>query len=275
MFGYVTANLDELTEPQKERYSAVYCGICRSIRDQVSQFARLTLQYDMAFLALLLMSLYEPEEIHSRFRCAAHPLKSRNLTDNPYIRYAADLNVALAYYKAKDDLLDEGKASARVLCAALEKHYPAIAARWPRQCAAIESGIAALAELEKQNVSNPDAPAAAFGKLMAELMVFQEDLWAPALRELGFHLGRFIYLTDAVLDYDKDKKQGTYNPLLTQENDKAQFEQFLLLAMSRCAQPYERLPLVQDKALLDNIIYSGVWLQYRRQRTKEGQHGSV
>ena len=62
MFGYVTANLKELTDEAKARYQSVYCGVCKSIRRQSSQTARLSLSYDMAFLALLLMTLYEPEE---------------------------------------------------------------------------------------------------------------------------------------------------------------------------------------------------------------------
>ena len=61
MFGFVTANLKELSKEQRQRYLAVYCGICRGIRQNASQTARLGLSYDMAFLALLLMSLYEPE----------------------------------------------------------------------------------------------------------------------------------------------------------------------------------------------------------------------
>ena len=56
-FGYVTASLGELSKDQRERYGGVYCGICRCIRSQASQTARLGLSYDMAFLAMLLMSL--------------------------------------------------------------------------------------------------------------------------------------------------------------------------------------------------------------------------
>ena len=53
MFGYVTASLGELTKDQRERYGGVYCGICRSIKTQASQAARLGLSYDMVFLAML------------------------------------------------------------------------------------------------------------------------------------------------------------------------------------------------------------------------------
>ena len=60
MFGYVAANMKELTKEQQDRYGGVYCGICIRIREQAGQLPRLGLSYDMAFLALLLMSLYEP-----------------------------------------------------------------------------------------------------------------------------------------------------------------------------------------------------------------------
>ena len=49
MFGYVTADLKELSRQQRDRYSSVYCGLCRQIRNQSSGAARLGLSYDMAF----------------------------------------------------------------------------------------------------------------------------------------------------------------------------------------------------------------------------------
>ena len=109
LFGFVTANLKELTKTQQERYGGIYCGICLRIREQAGQLPRLGLSNDMAFLAMLLMSLYEPEEVSAPVRCGIHPLRKRNWVDNEYIRYAADMNVALAYYNCLDDWQDEGK----------------------------------------------------------------------------------------------------------------------------------------------------------------------
>lgn len=62
MFGYVTASWKELTKEQRDRYGSIYCGICRGIRQNSGNPARISLSYDMAFLGALLMSLYEPEE---------------------------------------------------------------------------------------------------------------------------------------------------------------------------------------------------------------------
>ena len=270
MFGYVMANLKELEKTRRKRYSQVYCGICRGIRSQCSQSCRLALSYDMAFLSMLLMSLYEPEENGGKHACALHP--GRSWTDNKYIRYGADMNVALAYYNALDDYEDEGKATSKLLCKVFGKELERIQAAYPRQCGAIEGGIRKLHALEKENCANPDKPAGAFGALMGELLVYEEDLWAPTLRKMGDALGRYIYLADAAVDYHRDLKKKQYNPFLAMgmAEDWAAWEEFLVLAIHRCTDAYERLPLVQDKDILDNILYSGVWLEYRRRQRKHG-----
>ena len=267
MFGFVTANVSELTAEQKKRYNGVYCGICRQIRQRSSNLARLGLSYDMAFLALLLMSLYEPEEQQGSRACTLHPIKPRPWVDNEYIRYAADMNVALSYYKCLDDWQDDGRQTARWMANRLEKHMPDLIQQYPRQCQAIARCIARLTELETQGCANADEPANCFGELMAELLVHQEDLWAATLRQVGFSLGRFIYLADAVVDYPKDKRKGKYNPFIAGGvEDQNRWEEYLVLAMAKCTAHFEKLPLVQDKAVLDNILYSGVWMNFGRMR---------
>ena len=268
MFGFVTASYKELSKEQQRRYSAVYCGICRSMRSSANQMARLNLSYDMTFLALLLMSLYEPEETSGSNCCMLHPLHKRPWADSPYIRYAADMNIALAYYNCMDDWQDDGSHIKKWMAKDLEQFLPQIQARYPRQCAAIESCIRQLSQLEQSNCPNPDEPANCFGALMAELLVYEEDLWAETLRETGMALGRFIYLADAAVDYKKDTRKHKYNPYIAMgvPTNWAHWEQYLVLAMARCTCYYEKLPLVQDKPLLDNILYSGVWTNFRQKR---------
>lgn len=274
MFGFVTAYLKELTPEQQSRYNSIYCGICRQIRIRSSQLARLGLSYDMAFLALLLMSLYEPEETAGVRACGLHPIRPKPWTDNVFIQYAADMNVALAYYKAVDDWQDDKALSGRMLAKLFGKNCEEIAARYPRQCTAIAECVAEINRLEKENCPNPDLPAGAFGRLMGELLVYHEDMWAPVLREMGMALGRFIYLGDAAVDYRRDKRHRKFNPFLAMDTgeDWPRWEEYLVLAMGRCTAAFEKLPLVQDKKLLDNILYSGVWSSFRRKK-KEGRGG--
>jgi len=273
MFGYVTASWKELGKEEQIRYNAVYCGICRQIRAQTSNLARLGLSYDMAFLALLHMSLYEPEEEGGQGACKLHPIAKRPWVDNAAVRYAADMNVLLTYYNLLDDWEDENRHSAKYMAEKIEPALQGVRERFPRQSQAVCACITRLGELEKASCPNPDEPAGVFGELMGEILVWREDLWAPILRQMGFWLGRFIYLLDGAVDYDKDKRRGRYNPYLAMGGGKdwQSWEEWLVLSMGKCTERFEQLPLVQDKAILDNILYSGVWMNYRGRRKEEEQ----
>lgn len=265
MFGYVAASMEELTPAQKERWGSVYCGICFAIGKQAGQLARAVLRYDCAFLALLLMSLYEPEEASGESRCLAHPLGKKQWVDNEYIRYSADMNIALGYYKALDDAADERKLSAKLFGKNLEKYIPAIENRYGRQCAAMKASICELSRLEAENCRDIDRCAACFGALLGQLFVYRQDHWASALEAMGFALGRFIYLADCHCDLAKDERSGAFNPYLGSGYGEAARREHLVMAMAQCSRAFEQLPLVQDKAILDNIIYSGVWLRIQEE----------
>ncbi len=277
MFGFVAANYSELSKEQQHRYSAVYCGICRQLRSRCSQLSRLSLSYDMAFLGLLLMSLYEPEEISGSRACMLHPVKPRPWVDNRYLEYCADMNVALAYFSCLDNWNDDKSLSAKAMAAALKPHCHSIRQQYPRQWTAIEENISALSRLEQENCANIDEPAGCFGALMAELLVYEEDLWSPTLRQLGMALGRFIYLADAVVDYDRDLRKHKYNPLIAMGTgqDWPRWEEYLVLTMGKCTRHFEALPLVQDKPILDNILYSGVWTNFKKKAGGKDDSGSL
>ena len=273
MFGYVNISRKELEDSRQKRFNSVYCGVCRRIREQSGQLSRLGLRYDIAFLSTLLMSLYEPEETSGRNACHLHPITKRPWVDNEFIRYGADMNVALACYKARDDWQDDQKPAAKAMAGVFGKNMPRIEESYPRQCAAIAGCITELSRLEQENCPSPDETANCFGRLMAELFVVREDHWSPHLRRLGMALGRFIYLLDAAVDYRRDVRKKQYNPWLAMgmEENWPKWEEYLTMEMGKCTESYEMLPLIQDKDLLDNILYSGVWVNYRAKRKEENR----
>lgn len=264
MFGYVVADRANLKPEELERYQAVYCGLCRTIGARHGQGARMTLTYDMTFLLLLLESLYEPETVQGRNRCLPHPVKARAWRCSSVTDYAADMNVALAYYNCLDDWQDDRDLPKLAAAKVLEPHYFAIRSRWPRQCQAIERELNALSQLEQAQSAGLDAACRCFGRLMAELFVLREDRWSEDLRELGGKLGQFIYLMDAVLDRAGDEKHRRYNPVSAFQALHGDLDPLPALTMliGDCTLAFERLPLEQDLSLLRNILYSGVWVRY-------------
>ncbi len=269
MFGFVVTNNEELTQEEKDRYQEAYCGLCHALGKRCGQQTRMALNHDLTFLALLLMSLYEPEETKFQTRCVMHPMKKHVWTSNKYIDYAADMTVALTYHKCTDDWNDDHSVSARAFALVLQKRYREVAAKWPRQCAALEAGMSAIAEVERDDNDNPDAAANLFGQIMGEMFVMEPDIWENPLRMMGAQLGRFIYMMDAAVDLEKDQAKGSYNPFALREWTDEELHTLLLMYMGNVTEIFEKLPLVEDINLLRNVLYSGVWVKYNHYMKKK------
>ena len=96
-------------------------------------------------------------------------------------------------------------------------------------------------------------------------------LWnttTETLQKMGFHLGKFIYLMDAYLDFKEDLKKQLYNPLVTV--DLKNMEDILETIMTDCVSEYTKLP-VDDKykEILDNVLYAGIWSEYDIRNVRE------
>lgn len=289
MFGYVTINKSELPEEEYERFQNYYCGLCRVLKEKYQKRGQMVLAYDMAFLVVLLTSLYECETEGKMARCVPNRGKKRDILVNEMTEYAADMNLALAYHKFLDNWKDEHSRSQYLAAKMLRGDYQKVREKYGRQCEAIEREIKAIAELEKpgrvpdtgmcwkeraynclltapqEGDADIDSAANCFGRLTAEIFVYKEDEWSEALRSMGFSLGKFIYLMDAYEDLEKDKKKGNYNPLIPVA-DRKDFDEFcrqmFIMTMADFSRKFETLPLIKDTGILRNVIYSGIWTKY-------------
>ena len=294
MFGFVAADAGALSEEEKERYRAVYCGLCLALRDRYGQLSRACLTYDLTFFVLLCNSLHEPVETKGASHCVMHPAPAapRPWARSTWTDSAADLSVALAYHKVLDDIADDGALKARAAERLLAGAYERARTRIPEQCAEIERAMATIRTIEEAGRSNedalsggagtacdspfsadatdtvlafdPDAAAHEFGRMLGRLFTHNQGSWTKTMEELGRGLGRFIYLMDAAVDFDDDAASGSYNPFVALGSDAEAVRATLALAAADAAAPYERLPLVQDAHLMDSILYSGVWAQFNK-----------
>jgi hypothetical protein len=271
LFGFVVADRSGLSPEQVARYRACYCGLCRTIGQRHGQLSRLSLTYDMTFLVLLLDSLYEPDTDQTARRCAVHPAQRQLQRVSRYTEYAADLNVALAYYNCLDDWQDDRSLPKLAFSRALAPGFRRARERWPEQCRRIVETLDKLNALERARSGDLDRASGLFGGLMAALFAPEQDRWTETLRQLGDSLGRFIYVMDACLDREADAKRGSYNPVTEFERVNGPFDSRMSLTMliGDCAMAFERLPLEQDLDLLRNILYSGVWSRWRAAHSQE------
>ena len=215
MFGYVTIRKDDLKVKDYNKYQAYYCGLCQDIKEAYGKKGQAMLTFDMTFLSILLTGLYECETKEEEHYCFLHPGKKHKCLRNKYTKYCADMNVLLAYYNLLDDWEDEKNYAAFTAAKALKKSVTRIEASYPRQTKAVQDYLEKLHACEKENNPDLDLAAGYTGEVMAEIYIPEEDIWSDDLRQVGFYIGKFIYLMDALDDVEKDKKSGNYNPFLS------------------------------------------------------------
>ena len=272
MFGYVMINKPELKIKEYERYHAYYCGLCRTLKKEYGRFGQFTLTYDMTFLIVLLTALYESKPEHEMHHCMVHPVKKHSMLTNEITSYAAAMNIALSYHHFRDDWEDEHSIKGLFGAKLVKRRYRRIEKKYPRQVEVIKRTLKELSQMEAAQETTIDYVAKPFGELMSELFVYKEDMWQEELRNLGFYLGKFIYIMDAYEDLEEDEKKNRYNPFkgVPKEQLKKDVDQILTLMMSEATMAFEKLPIVVQPEIdiLRNILYAGVWSKYDRIRKK-------
>ncbi len=271
MFGYVQIRKPELRIKDYEIYHGFYCGLCSQLKKQYGFLGQITLTYDMTFLILLLTSVYGLPVTETKKRCMMHPGKRHLCLTSEISEYAADLNMLLTYYHLKDDKEDEHSKKAWIGMKLYQGRKKEASLKYQRQSERMWNELNVLSELEQSGAGLFEL-ADCFGRLMAGLFQYREDIFSQYFHDLGFHLGRFIYIMDAYDDLEKDREKGCFNPLLGQsgkEGFEEQIESILLNEIAAAGTAYQKLPCVKYADILGNILYAGVWNRYDALQAKK------
>lgn len=261
MLGYVTIEKGELKVREFEIYQGYYCGICKSIGKRYGQIPRMTLSYDAVFLALVLAGLYDDEDMVKHQHCITHHIKKNPVVyGNSAIDYSADMMVILAYHKLLDDWKDDRDIKAFGGKVALHGAYAKLKQKYQVTCQAIEESLETLSTLEKEKSGSLDAVSEAFAHIMEILFTGYNtgEKEQRMLREVGRSLGKWIYIIDALDDFEKDKKDGAYNPLIYRRNEANGVDDLLYEYLAATANAFDLLTIKKNKGILENIIFMGL-----------------
>ncbi len=270
MFGFIRPVKPELRMREVERFQAVYCGLCHTIRERYGHLHTLSLSYDMTFLALVLGSLEPDEPMVLRRRCAASPARPK-LVCQPgegMVR-AADFSVLLTWHKLGDTLLDEHGAkylAAKTMRALLKPGYDKACARLPEENTVIAACLAELYALEQAKTPSIDQPADAFARALVMAVPHMDEMTMRILRQMFYHTGRWVYLIDACADLAEDWQAGAYNPVALRFQletpslapVREDMEITLQRSLADIYYAFQLLDVRRDQGLLENIIRLGL-----------------
>lgn len=277
MFGYVRANKPEMKIKDYEQYKAVYCSLCRELGRSFGIVPRMTLSYDFTFLALLRLAVSKECTVFEKKRCVVNPLKKCNYCSNrqEVFRYTSAASVIMIYYKLRDNLHDAGllkKVGAGLLTPLFMRAHKKAALLYPKLEKSVSDMMNSQFKVESENSVSVDRAAEPTARALGEIASFgiENDEQRLILERIGYCLGRWVYLLDAVDDLEKDLETGDFNPFRLLVNGKdltAVYEEagnILTRTLTELSRTYDLLEVKRFKPILDNILYEGLYVAQRR-----------
>lgn len=212
MFGYVRADTPYLYIKDDNLYRAMYCGVCKGISEVCGQSARMGLSYDVTFLSVILHNLAGIDVTIEKSHCLTHCIRSRQMANvDELTRQLGALNTALVYYKYTDDIVDGDKGRGKRLW--FKKGFRRMKKAYPEIAEIVRRNMQAQEETETAQTDSVDRAADATANMLAEFCDYAlGEKKTDFSHNLFYTLGKWIYLIDALDDYDKDVKKGAYNP---------------------------------------------------------------
>lgn len=269
MFGYVRPAADKLEQADRDRFQAAYCGLCHTLGERYGLAARMFLNYDMAFLAMLLGPRCGSTDRH----CIVHPIKARPCAcRSAALDIAADFSVILQWWQLQDGVADHGfwkGLKYRAASLLIRRAYRKAASLQPTFDGNTRARLEELSRLERERCPSVDRPADCFARLLAYAAAGEpEESRRRVLEQLLYHLGRWIYLVDAADDLRKDLRQGCYNPValryphengvLTAEG-RRDLGDTLDRSVRMMAAAFELADFGEYENVIESIVYAGLY----------------
>ncbi len=271
MFGYVRPRKDQMKICDYERYRKAYCTLCRSLGKNFGFACRFLVNYDMTFLYFLL-ACGEKEAKTTKCVCPANVLCKKDCyCAGEREKLIAAMNIILCRNQMSDAISDKSflkglpYRAARLL---IRRGYRKAAKLCPAFDSLTAKQLTKLSELEMAECASIDETADAFATILKGCaMLYSDPMQRRPAEQVLYHVGRFLYLTDALDDLPDDCKNNNYNPLryrFTPADGKLDAKALkdlrltLEQSISLAGAAFELLPVKSGAEILSNIIYLGL-----------------
>ena len=272
MFGYLRPMQGELKVFELERYKECYCGLCHALGRKYGIVTRFFLNYEFVFLSMLLWECDEKPSI-KQGRCIASPhKKKRYCAMNAALETCAGYSVILTWWKLRDTVSDEPffrSLPHRVLLLLLTRAYKKASRELKDFDKSVEAELRNLDSYEARHEQSLDGAADKFARILRAVEPLSaSDAIRRPMRELLYHLGRWVYVLDACDDYSDDIKSGSYNPVALlippednqrlPEEGRERLKATLTHSNNLICTAFELLPENAWKQTLRNTVYLGM-----------------
>ena len=221
MFGLLKFEFENPGKINNEmhNYQAHYCGLCKMLASEYGQLSRFYTNYETTFMYLLLTAGQEKKNTYVKSRCPiAFSRKDVILTNE--LQAIADISIILFYEKVLDDEYDEKRKLPGFVKRSIQKKYLKAGKRLAGggfDAGYIHCLMEKQRELEKQKINYLNVISEQTALMMAYIFKFISKLNPKTDQNLyirlGYELGKWIYIMDSLVDYEKDCLSNQFNPI--------------------------------------------------------------
>ncbi|MBE6834782.1 MAG: hypothetical protein E7515_00865 [Ruminococcaceae bacterium] len=271
MLGYVKPNKAELKIKDYEIYRGYYCSLCKALGKRYGVFSRLFLSYDVTFFVLFINALkkdYSPE--FKEGRCPFNPTKKCHYTSvkTDEFDFATAFSIIMTYYKVKDNISDNPfykKIIYFLVLPFVYFKYRKAKRIHPEIEKIIGRSIEEQATVENEKCSLVDKAAHSSAKALGECFSLYSDSEdnKQLFYRFGYCLGRYVYLTDAFDDLEKDKKHNGYNVFVLNGYSDDEITQSIRMSINELVLCVDLFDFYCNSDIIKNIVKLGLEQQLR------------
>ena len=271
MFGYILPDKPNMYMKDYYFYRSIYCGLCFLTKKIYGNFARIGVNYDLVFIDALLHGLRVREYESEEKVCIANPIQKKAvLKDNPISRKVTTLNVLLLEFKAKDDKRDGVELKKKIAGAFFRKKAKKARKILPEIAEILDKAFIEQEKAEKTEGVSIDRAAHPFAVAIADCICnLAGEESSRILWKLTYDLGKYVYLMDAIDDFESDIKKGSFNPFRSEYSDcktksdlidKAGDDLWFLInaTINSVKENYKELPVFGTEGIITNTLWFGL-----------------
>lgn len=281
MFGYIYPFKLDLKIKHFNTFKSYYCSLCHAIKLNYGNVPRMGINFDATFMAILLDSFSNDHKIIEKKFCIIHPVEKKLIIkNNSSLNYASHINIILTYNKIIDDINDENNLFFKFFLPIYDKYIQKLPEDFDKIKKIISNNLDELKILESSNEKlSIDEYSHPFATLTKNIFKFyaesnninKKNLFH--LENIGYNLGKWVYIIDAFNDIEKDFKNKSFNPILTlneinlsdnvdilkfKNSIKNNFSSLLTHINFKCLENFKNLSIIKNYDLIENILQIGM-----------------
>jgi hypothetical protein len=194
-----------------QEYKRYYCSTCKALEYNYGHLSKALLSYDVALITMFMGLNIKGSKVH-KLRCLLYCGSFKCVRNNIEWKGIAAFSLLIFAGKLKDDVLDESSKKAKLLLQIYRKVIKRATNDFPEMARIIDEGLERIHKNEKLGADSFTI-SRDFSEMMWSSISCCIDI-TNQQKEFIITISEWVYLIDALNDYDEDVIKNRFNPFV-------------------------------------------------------------